>query len=399
MQDVQPHAPATERRRGGTDGNIPALDGVRAAAALMVVLTHVAFQTGEVGRGAHGAVLARMDFGVALFFALSGFLLYRPWVHWSRGARRRPDVRRYLLRRAVRILPAYWLALVAVLLTTARGTEADDVVRHVTLTQVYGGHLLDGFTQTWSLATEASFYVVLPLLAAGLRRLSGPRAELAGLAGLAAVSPVWAALAADGQLPPLASTWLPGHLDWFVVGMALALLTAEIDARPGGRAARAASELGRYPGTLLALAAAVGWLVATPLAGPRTLEPVSPGEAAVKEVLYAVTAALVVGAAALARPESRPARLLGSPTASYLGRVSYGVFLWHLLALEATMRLLDVEIFSGGFVLVAVPTVALSVLVASASWLLLEQPLLRRLTWQVSSAHGPAHEQAAARHR
>lgn len=397
MQGAQQQGAEPRRRPPASRAaDIPALDGVRAAAALLVVLTHVGFQTGETTRGAFGALVARMDFGVALFFALSGFLLYRPWARAAGGAGTRPDVGRYLLRRAVRILPAYWLALLAVLLTTARDASMSDVMRHLTLTQVYGGRLLDGFTQTWSLATEASFYVLLPLLAAVLRRATGLRAQLVVLAGLALVAPVWAAAATTGALPRLANTWLPGHLDWFVVGMALAALTVEVESSPSGRPARLAGELGRFPGTVLALAAALGWLVATPLAGPRTLDPVTAGESMVKEVLYAVVAALVVGTAVLARPETRTAQVLGGRAASYLGRVSYGVFLWHLLVLEGVMRWLGLDLFAGGFVLVSVVTVAVTLVVASASWLLLEQPLLRRLTWQVSSVHGPAHEGSAA---
>ena len=83
---------------------VPALDGLRAVAAGAVLLTHVAFRTGQTQAGAGGAVLARFDAGVAVFFVLSGFLLY-------------PATRplgRYALRRAARILPAYWVLLAAV---------------------------------------------------------------------------------------------------------------------------------------------------------------------------------------------------------------------------------------------------------------------------------------------
>ena len=55
---------------------VPALDGLRAVAAGAVLLTHVAFRTGQTQAGAGGAVLARLDVGVAVFFVLSGFLLY-----------------------------------------------------------------------------------------------------------------------------------------------------------------------------------------------------------------------------------------------------------------------------------------------------------------------------------
>ena len=66
----------------------PGLNALRAAGALMVLTTHTAFDTGQVPRGWTGAVLARMDFGVALFFVLSGFLLGRPFL--LRGARGLP---------------------------------------------------------------------------------------------------------------------------------------------------------------------------------------------------------------------------------------------------------------------------------------------------------------------
>src|SRR6266516_1997197 len=110
-------APAA-RRAGAPGRSLPMLDGLRAVAALAVLLTHVAFQTGEVARAAGGAVLARLDAGVAVFFVLSGFLLYRPYALARASGTPRPSIRRYVLRRAARILPAYWLALGAVALTS-----------------------------------------------------------------------------------------------------------------------------------------------------------------------------------------------------------------------------------------------------------------------------------------
>ena len=61
------------------DRTFPTLNAVRAAGAIMVVLTHAAFNTGRINDGWVGAMLARFDFGVTLFFVLSGFLLSRPW--------------------------------------------------------------------------------------------------------------------------------------------------------------------------------------------------------------------------------------------------------------------------------------------------------------------------------
>ena len=80
------------------------LDGYRAVAALMVVLTHVAFSTGVVvTQGTWGHLLGRLDFGVPLFFLMSGFLVYRPWVRRAFDGTTRPSLRRYAIRRAARL--------------------------------------------------------------------------------------------------------------------------------------------------------------------------------------------------------------------------------------------------------------------------------------------------------
>src|SRR5687768_11254846 len=68
----------SQARSGSTP--FPCFDGLRAIAALAVVLTHATFATGATGRMTAGAVFARLESGVAVFFAISGFLLYRPFV-------------------------------------------------------------------------------------------------------------------------------------------------------------------------------------------------------------------------------------------------------------------------------------------------------------------------------
>jgi peptidoglycan/LPS O-acetylase OafA/YrhL len=89
----------------------PLLDGVRALAALSIVFLHVGDGTGFARTNALGAFTSRMDAGVALFFVLSGFLLYRPFVAARLDDRPAPSAGRYLRRRLLRIVPAYWLAL------------------------------------------------------------------------------------------------------------------------------------------------------------------------------------------------------------------------------------------------------------------------------------------------
>jgi len=366
---------------------VPALDGIRGIAALMVVLTHVGFQTGEVQRGAHGAILARFDFGVALFFVLSGFLLCRPWLASAAAGRPGPDVRSYLRRRAVRIMPAYWLTLAVVLLLPARATiTATGAASNIALTQIYTGDLLTDFTQTWSLCTEAVFYLALPLVAGSLARNRRRPAAWAVPLTVAVACWIWTGMCAGDVLPARAAQWLPGHADWFVAGLLLATAADEAHRRPDGRAGRLWRDFRSAPAPLLALAVGVAVLAMTPLAGPRTLAVTTSGAAVAKELLYAVVATLVVLAALVAGSHTGTARLLGSLPARWCGRVSYGVFLWHLLVLDAVRRMFGVPLFGGHVLTIGLVTVAGSLLVAGVSWHLLERPLLDRWSQPVSAS-------------
>src|SRR3979409_2777552 len=87
---------------------------MRACAAIGVVITHVAFQTGHTG-GVAGRLFGRFDLAVAVFFALSGFLLWRGHAAAARGLRHAPPTGHYLRSRIVRIMPGYLVAVVVVL--------------------------------------------------------------------------------------------------------------------------------------------------------------------------------------------------------------------------------------------------------------------------------------------
>ena len=339
---LAPPSAGAERLPAAT---LPMLDGLRAVAALAVVLTHVAFQTGEVVRGTGGAVLARLDVGVAVFFVLSGFLLYRPY-----ALGRPPSPGRYAVRRALRIVPAYWVALAAV------AVAAPVSWAHVWLGQTYVGPPAPRFTQTWSLCTEVAFYAALPLLARFRHAIGvsilGTYAYIAAVHGLG-----W---------PDRALLWLPGHLDWFAVGMLLASPSLPAAVR------RAAA----WPGTCWAAAGVLLWLVSTPVAGPLTLAPIPGVAALVKEAAYAVIAGLVLVPAAYGSVGSGLGAVLASGPARWLGRVSYGVFLWHLLVLSWVYSLTGWDAFSGRMLAVAVLTVLGSVAVAALSWVVVERPAL-----------------------
>src|SRR6185312_15316485 len=187
---------------------IASLTGIRAVAALLVVGTHAAYTTGKYTHGYWGLVGSRMEIGVPIFFVLSGYLLFRPWVKSAAFGSTSPSLSRYAWHRVRRIMPAYVITvLFAYVLYHFHeagpnpGHSWLGLFRNLTLTQIYcngylGKYLHQGLTQMWSLAVEAAFYVVLPLLAYLLlvvlcRRRWQPSLLLTGLAALALITPAW----------------------------------------------------------------------------------------------------------------------------------------------------------------------------------------------------------------
>ena len=350
---------------------VASLTGIRAVAALLVMLTHVAYTTGKYTHGYVGLVYSRMEIGVPIFFVLSGFLLFGPWVRAAVSGGGPPSVRRYARHRVRRIMPAYALTVLAAYLLYHFRTAGPNpghtwmgLFRNLSLTQIYTDHYLfsylhQGLTQMWSLAVEVAFYVVLPLLVYLLlgvlcRRRWRPRLLLTGLAGLALITPAWLILVHTTDfLPDGARLWLPTYLSWFIGGMMLAVLQSM-----GVRAYALAS---------VPLAVACFFIASTPIAGAPTTSPNELREALFKAAFYAVIATLMVAPLALG-DRGLYARFLASRPMVFLGEISYEIFLIHLLILELVMvEIVHYPIYTGSIGIVFVVTFVVTVPVA---WLL-----------------------------
>jgi peptidoglycan/LPS O-acetylase OafA/YrhL len=347
---------------------MPALTGLRAVAALLVVGTHAAFATGQLTHGYLGAIYARLEIGVAIFFVLSGFLLFRPWVHATASKSASPSLERYARHRLRRVMPPYLLAVLATFAIYTVFTPGPNpgqtwhgLLRYLTLTQIYTDDFLitylhPGLSQMWSLAVEVSFYAALPGVAYLLLRRSDdwrPAVTLARLAALAAVAPVWLLVAnTTDLLPNSAGMWLPAHLASFTGGMALAVLEV--------RCMRWRSR------TTLSLAGALFLIAATPLGG--VIVGADPFWAPVtKACLYASTATLVVGAIVLGSP-NRFAQILSSRPAVWLGEISYEIFLLHVVVMALVMDVvLRWPLFTGSFAGLYLTTLSITV---PAAWIL-----------------------------
>ncbi|GGC62510.1 acyltransferase [Hoyosella rhizosphaerae] len=380
MKNVEPKVPLAV---AGSSGFLPGCEGMRGAAALGVLLTHVAFQTGSVTESFWGRVWGRFDLAVALFFALSGFLLWRQHARAARGLSASPSTGRYLRHRIVRIMPAYIVVVCAVLLLLheARGASATVWWANLTLMQVFVPYsLVEGLTQMWSLSVELAFYLLLPLFGWGLWRLRGEAARwrVPVIVTIAVLSLAWKYIpvpTADGVHH---DNWLPGYLSWFAAGMIL----AEFATAPPPRMVR----LARIPMLMPIVAVCAIGIAASPLAGPPGLVDLEPLEYAVKILCGAVMGYALLAPIVLAEP-GRHHRILASPTALMLGRWSYALFLWHVAVLMVTFPILGVPQFSGYMFPVLVLTVVLSVAVASVSYALVEEPARRALLrWETARA-------------
>ncbi len=368
-------------------GDFPCLNGLRALAATAVITTHVGFQTGTTGRGgATGAIVSRLDFGVALFFVLSGFLLTRPYLVAAATGTRPPGTRRYLWKRALRILPTYWLTVAGVFLLVpeAHGTSLGTWIRQLTLTQNYRHDLawVPALTQMWSLAVEVSFYLALPLLARLLISVAGgwrPRRLLAACAVLICVAPAWLAVIriADDATGAMLALWLPAFMSWFGAGTALAVLSVDADTTRSAWSGTL-DRLAREAGTWSLGAIALFVIAATPVGGPWLLQLPSAGAAIAKNLLYGAAAAglvlpLVLGSAG----GGWIRKLLSHPVANYLGELSYGMFCVHLIIIELVYSGLDVKLFEGRFGVVWLLTMAATTAVAALVYRYVESPLRR----------------------
>jgi peptidoglycan/LPS O-acetylase OafA/YrhL len=352
-------------------GRVASLTGIRAVAAILVVLTHAAYTTGKYTHGYVGLVYSRMEIGVPIFFVLSGFLLFGPWVRATAAGRPWPSVRRYGWHRVRRIMPAYVITVLAAYLIyhfrmagPNPGHTWMGLFRHLTFTQIYTDHYLftylhQGLTQMWSLAVEVAFYVALPALAWLLlvvlcRKRWRPVLLLVGLTALAFITPAWLVLVhTTAWLPDGARIWLPTYLTWFIGGMMLATLR-----EMGVRA---------YALVCIPLAVVCYLIATTPIAGAPTTSPEQLREGLAKAAFYAVISALAVAPLALG-DHGWYARFMASRPMVFLGEISYEIFLIHLITMEIVMvEILDTPVYTGSTLRLFVATMVVTIPLA---WLL-----------------------------
>jgi peptidoglycan/LPS O-acetylase OafA/YrhL len=376
-------------------GYIPAIEGLRGIAVLWVVAFHyVVVRSGQfadpliawIDASTALKIIVRNGFlGVDLFFLITGFLLTLPWFKHTLERRTPPSAREFYIRRARRILPAYYVQLALLffvflpLLNPSLWRGATEFVLANLGLHALFLHYLTPYSSAslaingplWTLALEMQYYLFLPLIAMWF-----VRAPYIAAATFLIVAVVWKTLALhdlqplislygsigarwnppEATLRHFAGTQLPAYLGHFALGILC------------GRAWLAQRVTPRGPIS----AALLGLLAACALLG---LYAVLAGHAAwLGEHAWVLIPAAMATAiwAAVSRRPVWGSKLLGVPPLAFIGRISYSMYLYHL------PLLLLFDKYAPSLASFAFPSYfGLLFVVSASSFQLVERPFMR----------------------
>jgi peptidoglycan/LPS O-acetylase OafA/YrhL len=378
MQDLQLRSPCARLSSShGAFTYMPTIDGLRGVAILLVLWYHAPFLfrdlpefSGQQTPWAMLGFLGRMSLGgwigVDLFFVISGFLITSilirlrdgggsSWVFWG--------------RRGLRILPLALLYLLILFVLAGLGDPLN-MLPHFEGWAWYALYLgnihiaVHGWQPLavmilWSLAIEEQFYLVWPLLV----RMCSTRQLLWWSGGLMVVAPLVRAFTLSAADYPATFVFTLCRLDALAAGAIVAVL---FGSRTWQEAAGLCKRLSPWASVLI---------------GVTLLVPFSPSLPQTRPWFFsvfgyswlAISFAVLLGASLDARGPIRA--VLISPLLMFLGRRCYGLYLWHvLIAGFVTAGLHSLQI---GFIAHVLLWLGTLVIVASGSWILIEEPFLR----------------------
>jgi peptidoglycan/LPS O-acetylase OafA/YrhL len=407
----------------GLIGSLLGGDGLRAIAALMIFFGHV-FVNADPGQafenyGWAKDIVGRLDLGLGLFFALSGYLITRPFLRSFILNTKRPDVRRFARNRVLRIVPAFYVMAAIVLLRfgldgaisptpdnpsgTGPASAWWQILSVFTFTQSYtGGSATLPLGQAWSLDAEAAFYIAIPIAAAIAYKLAGTRiaspparakAAFGFIVGLGLVS-IFLRQGDGKSFSVLTSPPLIVYA--FVPGIALAALEPLAAPYLQNNPKRAT----RLAWALFATAA-LAWILYSSwdYAAQTTALHHALGRRALMAIAF--SGAVLAAVMAWQLGTERAPRWLATRTIRWLGERSYAIYLLHVWVLFEVIAIVgtgtSTTTLAALMIAIGLPV---TLVLSQLSWHFVEQPFLqRRVRWAPGEpTPGPGTRPAGAVH-
>ena len=378
---------------------IPGADGLRAIACLLVVWHHTAQKLNPEGQsplvGALHFLGMRGEVGVSLFFVLSGCLLSVPFWSSFMESKPFPSIKRYSLNRAARITPAFWLNLIICnILAVMLFNLEFNWQKFVSAFLFINSYHFSTFFPTeingplWSIGLEVSCYLLLPIVLYLIFKTATSTAWacvglIMAIVTLQAINPLiikvfmtdnnqkgWQ-FGIDGG----AKQWIPywnisTFFTQFLIGSLAALVIVHLRSKQ-------TKSTRLFDLIFVTAAAAAIVLVAS------RLTPGSP-DSFTQQPYVAPFLALFMAVLLVSGSHSiYVSRLLDNRLFSWLAKLSFGIYLWHVVVIEVISRkFIEDYVYFGltdlwQWVLISAIVLGISIAIAAASWRLLESPILR----------------------
>lgn len=360
------------------------LEAYRGVAALLIVVFH-AYQFSRQGAGLTRyvyegtplhVVFHNLEAAVAWFFVLSGFLVFLPFARSAIKQERQESARGFLIRRAIRILPAYYVAILVVWSWRYAGIPGQwtDLFEHLTFTHVFDRrYIFWTIGPAWSLAVEVLFYgfvaIFGPFLFRLCRRLPDVSSRLRLTAGIIA-------------LLGLVSVAFKGWA-WWIMEIPAANTPvyygplAKLDTLATGMLLAVAVVVARKPVVRGASAIAVGIAGVAVMATAFILRDRSEVVWLYFHTLNGLGFVLILAATVLGPRDSAWSRLLARPALAWIGVVSYSVYLWHEpVMIELAKHGWLISTRPEAFPMNAVILCLLSLLAGTLSYVAIERPTM-----------------------
>lgn len=352
------------------------VEALRAICCLGVITAHVwGYSQGWDAQLTYGeywrrAMMVVGQVGVPIFFAASGYLLYLPFARRDFAGGGRVDVRTYLLNRARRIFPLYYVALVLVLLFWENGGSFTQWWRFLIFAQNFSVET-EGTVNgaLWSLVVDLYFYFLLPVIALGLARLARGRLRVAVGVLIGCLLLSWGCWHwGTTHLDAARRLWqhnLPASFCFLAAGMLLALLRVHMS--------RSARDWTRGP-----LGNPDLWILAALPTVAIAVDRLN------LQYLNAISAFLILGATALPLGQGRMIRILDWRPLAVVGVMTFSMYIWQGPVIHG---LVDDEWVPGGFLGLCVVALPIILAAGTVSYRLVERPFLsQRRTWSADTA-------------